>query len=75
MEQESPWKLQTLTEAQQVIEELLEDHKNLTSFLADHDPEKYFREDRKRAMLRYRAIDAMIMLKYRLPQHTIEVTQ
>lgn len=75
MEQENPWELKTLTEAQEVIEELFEDHKNLTSFLANHDPEKFFREDKERRMLRHRAIEAMIMLKYRLPQHTIEETE
>ena len=64
MEQKIQLKLQTLIDAQQVLKELLEDHLNLTSFLYDYDLEKYIDEDKNRRMLRDRAIEAMVMLKY-----------
>ena len=75
MEQKIQLKLQTLIDAQQVLKELLEDQKRLTSFLYDYDLEKYMNEDKNRRMLRDRAIEAMVMLKYSLLHHTIEVTQ
>ena len=75
MEQKVQLKLQTLIDAQQVLKELLEDHLNLTSFLYDYDLEKYIDEDKNRRMLRDRAIEAMVMLKYGLLHHTIEVTK
>ena len=75
MEQKIQLKLQTLIDAQQVLKELLEDHLNLTSFLYDYDLEKYIDEDKNRRMLRDRAIEAMVMLKYGLLHHTIEVTK
>jgi hypothetical protein len=75
MEQKIPLKLQTLIDAQQVIKELLDDHLDLTSFLYDYDLEKYIDEDKKRRMLRDRAIEAMVFLKHSLLHHTIEVTR
>ena len=75
MEQKIQLKLQTLIDAQQVLKELLEDQKRLTSFLYDYDLERYIDEDKNRRMLRDRAIEAMVMLKYIFPQYIIEETK
>ena len=68
MEQKIQLKLQTLIDVQQALNELLKDHLDLTSFLYDYDLEKYIDEDKNRRMLRDRAIEAMVMLKYGLLQ-------